>query len=83
VRHRTLKSGKIISLDKTRVFDCRIRNQSDTGALLVMGESAWVPKEFYLKLPEWPAPVRCRIARRTEEGIGVSFLDEPSAQSSG
>mgnify|MGYP001297399846 CR=1 FL=1 len=75
-RHRTLKAGKIISLDKTRVFSCQVRNLSDSGAMLMVAESAWIPKDFYLELPGRTSLARCRIARRTNAGIGVEFLED-------
>lgn len=78
-RHRTLKAGKIISLDKTRVFSCQVRNLSDSGAMLMVAESAWIPKEFYLELPGRASLIRCRIARRTSAGIGAEFLEDKAS----
>ena len=45
-RQRVLKAAKIITMDNTSVIDCTVRNQSETGALLVVEKNVTVPDEF-------------------------------------
>ena len=73
-RMRTLKKATIIIQGGYSVFDCVIRNLSDTGALLQVG-GLGIPSHFTLKY-DAPVPTHpCTVRWRTENAMGVSFDD--------
>ncbi|MEJ0012469.1 MAG: PilZ domain-containing protein [Bauldia sp.] len=77
-RMRTLKKATIVIQGGYSVFDCVIRNISETGALLQVG-GLGIPSHFELK---YDAPVPrhpCTVRWRTENAMGVSFDDVPQA----
>ena len=47
-RHRTLKAGQIVFNNKRSVFDCLVRNLSDSGVYLQVNRSIDIPVEFEL-----------------------------------
>lgn len=72
-RHRTLKGARIVFGDGNQVFECVVRNQSATGALLVMSSTLGIPNRFQL-LPNDESPPRaCEVIWRDETSIGVAF----------
>lgn len=73
-RMRTLKKATIVIQGGYSVFDCVIRNISETGALLQVG-GLGIPSHFTLKY-DAPVPTHpCTVRWRTETAIGVSFDD--------
>lgn len=72
-RHRTLKGARIIFNDGYSVFDCTVRNVSEHGALLQLGDPLGIPTRFELDLDQrrWP----CTVRWRSDKAIGVSFDD--------
>lgn len=73
-RMRTLKKATIVIQGGYSVFDCVIRNISDTGALLQVG-GLGIPSHFTLKY-DAPVPQHpCTVRWRTETAMGVSFDD--------
>jgi hypothetical protein len=71
-RRSTLLEATVADLDGFAVFDCTIRNVSDTGALLVFPSTAQVPDVFFLT-SVLHRGVLCTVAWRTERQIGVQF----------
>jgi hypothetical protein len=72
-RHRTLKGGKIVFNDRRSVFDCTVRNLSETGAKLAVTSTLGIPQRFALALTDG-RNFDCEIAWHTETEIGVRFL---------
>ena len=79
LRARTLKGGKIIFSNGYSVFDCTIRNLSDSGALLTLSNPLGVPSHFDLAMGAAKPRRPCSIRWRTDKAIGVSFDDADSA----
>jgi hypothetical protein len=71
-RHRVLKGARIEF--GTSVFDCTIRNLSDTGAALDVSPVG-IPAEFTL-VAEGGFRRSCTVVWRKEKRIGVTF-DKP------
>jgi len=80
-RVRTLKGGRIILNGGYSVFDCVIRNLSDTGAMLQLSGPLGIPTHFELAMDASKARRPCTVRWRTDRAIGVSFDDvvEPKA----
>ena len=73
-RMRTLKKATIVLKGGYSVYDCVIRNLSDTGAMLQVG-GLGIPSHFELVLDAAVPRHLCTVRWRTEDAIGVSFDD--------
>ncbi|HEY5082449.1 MAG TPA: PilZ domain-containing protein [Bauldia sp.] len=77
-RMRTLKGGRIVTDSGNSVFDCTIRNLSETGAMLALSNPFGIPAHFDLML-QAPKPRRpCTVRWRSDAALGVSFDDMTS-----
>ena len=74
-RVRTLKGGRIILHGGYSVFACTVRNLSDTGAMLQLGETTGVPTHFDLEIEPGRPPRKCTVRWRSQTALGVSFDD--------
>jgi hypothetical protein len=70
-RSRALKSAKIVFNNRFSVIDCTVRNLSDTGCCLQLGDPIGVPDKFELEFG--PANRSCRVMWRKDNRIGVQF----------
>ena len=50
-RKRALLGARILFNSRASVFDCMIRDLSDTGARFVLGHPIPLPSEFELEIP--------------------------------
>ncbi|WP_274628416.1 PilZ domain-containing protein [Arvimicrobium flavum] len=72
VRRRALK-GAILSFNRGfSSFECVVRNLSDGGARLSVGETFALPSRFSLKL-DGEAPRTAHVRWRTHNAIGIRF----------
>ena len=72
-RRKVLKGAKISSHHLGTSTDCTVRNLSETGAQLSVVSSVGIPDEFELVFSDGQIK-RCRVAWRTIQKIGISFL---------
>jgi hypothetical protein len=70
-RSRALKSGKIVFNSRWSIIDCTVRNLSDTGCCLQLGDPVGVPDRFELEVG--PSTRNCRVMWRKDNRIGVQF----------
>jgi hypothetical protein len=77
-RKRTLKQAKIVLTDWT-IMDCTIRDISEKGARLVLGDVVTLPTEFRLLFvsSNTIVPVRVLWQRGTAAGVGFTGPEEP------
>jgi hypothetical protein len=73
-RRRTLKKATIILSGGYSVYDCIVRNVSDTGAMLQVS-SLGIPSHFELAMDALVSRHPCTVRWRSEDAIGVSFDD--------
>jgi hypothetical protein len=71
-RHRTLKAGSI-TFNKDSGFDCRVRNLSQTGALLEVASQIGIPDTFVLVIAADHLRKPCHVIWRTATRLGVTF----------
>ena len=65
----------IVTTDDGSQVLAHISNISPSGALLISSAPQDLPEEFTLNLTEdGSVHRRCRVSRRTDDGIGVKFL---------
>ncbi|HSV24193.1 MAG TPA: PilZ domain-containing protein [Xanthobacteraceae bacterium] len=71
LRVRRFKAGSIVFNEAASVFDCTVRNISDTGACLLVTSPLTVPAEFELMIEGERRP--CAVAWRRPDRIGVKY----------
>ena len=71
-RRKTLKSAKIIFNNNRSVFDCAVRDLSETGAKLALGDLLPLPSHFKLVMHNGMSR-DCEVIRHTGREIGVKF----------
>ena len=75
-RRWTLKRG-VITFDQAGAsIDCLVRNLSDNGALLLVGNQTDIPNSFDLLLRTDGLHKQCRIVWRSVDRMGVAFAEE-------
>jgi hypothetical protein len=72
-RLRVLKTGKIVSKDYKAIFDCTVRDLSETGAKLKCANPATVPSEMLFVLPSESTMWDAKVIWRKPETIGIHF----------
>jgi hypothetical protein len=71
-RHRVLKVGSIL-LDRDRVFSCKVRDISETGACLEFAIPLDIPDDFTLLIVSDGIRRTCNVRWRKGVRIGVDF----------
>ena len=66
--------------NESRIRECTILDVSDGGARILVSAPSYVTKEFWLLLTkDGTRRRRCRIAWRSDDQIGVSYLGPPQS----
>lgn len=71
-RRRVLKSGTLQFNKGYTTFGCRIKNLTDSGAMVEMGETTGVPHSFNFAM-DGVATVPATIIWRTSSRMGIKF----------
>jgi hypothetical protein len=72
------KGAKVVFNRGYGAFECVVRNLSDRGARLSLGDTIGVPSYFELKITGEESLRRSRACWRSETALGVSFGSSPS-----
>jgi hypothetical protein len=73
-------TARIISLDGTYTFRCKVYDVSQAGAQLAIADATKIPDRFVLALSsDGTARRNCRIVWRNAKTVGVRFVAETSA----
>jgi len=72
-RHRTLKGARIILANGNSTMACRVRDESATGAQLIIEKSAMLPDNFTLIFDGDTRRVPCAVVWRKQDRLGVRF----------
>jgi hypothetical protein len=72
-RPLSLLKGRVIFPDRRPTMDCVVRDLSDGGARLQIGQHAAVPDRFELYVPLKETTYRVHVRWRRNEEIGVLF----------
>lgn len=73
IRHRVLKSAKIVFNQKFCVVDCTVRSLSDGGACIQLSSIVGIPDTFELQIDRGHRD--CRVAWRSVNRVGVRFAN--------
>ena len=79
-RVRALLRARIIFNNQNSTIDCTIKNISTSGAKIDLGNSASVPAEFDLEVPQRGRTYRARIVWRDASALGVTFVEDTAAR---
>jgi hypothetical protein len=77
LRQKVLKTGKIVLPGDLTVVDCTIRDVSDTGARLEVGDPAAIPARFRLVQLATNTMRDAIVMWRRDRLIGVAFITAP------
>jgi hypothetical protein len=72
-RRKMLKGAKAVFNDGSSLYDCQVRDWSETGAKLVFHELTPLPKHFILRLLDG-SEMPCEVVRADGVVIGVRFV---------
>ena len=75
-RRRMLKGARISFENSNSTFSCTVRDISEAGAKLEIGNTLPIPDEFTLTMEDGSASFRCKVRRRTMTTLGVEFVSE-------
>ncbi len=73
-RQRTLRSGKIIYNNQTCIMDCQIRDVSEGGCRIRVGNTASLPRHFDIQISGMKERQLCEVKWRSPQEIGVEFI---------
>jgi hypothetical protein len=76
-RRRVLKGAVITFNERTFSYACTLKNISDTGARLQVGDSIAIPCRFDLVVEIDGMEVSCAVAWRLKGELGVRFISAP------
>ncbi len=71
---RAFLGGRIIFNNNCSIFDCVIREMSDTHAVLELGSTFALPSVFVLETKPFKRRYDCNVERRGASSVEVSFL---------
>ena len=81
-RVRALKKGTIAFKDRYCSAECMVKNQSASGALLMVSQNQVIPNVFELKVyPEREFRI-VETVWRTPDAMGIRYADQPVIASS-
>jgi len=72
-RRRMLLGGVVVSGNGGCVFDCSIRNLSESGAKIVCAKGVHLPPSFHLIIVRDRIVCEARLSRRDGDAYGVAF----------
>lgn len=75
-RGRTFIGGKVDFNNSFCVVDCLVRNMSETGARLTFADTAVIPDQFDLRLPQKNQIRRARLIWRHHDQVGINFVEQ-------
>lgn len=71
-RRRVLKSGVMLFNKGYASYGCRIKNLTEKGAMVEMGETAGVPSEFDFRM-DGKSAIPANVVWRTADRMGIQF----------
>ncbi len=74
-RRRTVLKGRVLFNNRASVFDCSVRDLSETGARLTLADVSALPADFELEIPSKDLRVRVRVMWSRGTNHGVRFVE--------
>ncbi len=73
-RRRTVLTGKVLFNNRASVFDCTVRDLSDTGAQITLADVSALPPDFELEIPSKGMLVSARVMWSRGKNHGIRFV---------
>lgn len=79
LRHKSFLRG-FVYFDRLRgVMSCLVRDLSETGARIILSQTAIIPDVVQLHIPQREETRRAHVQWRRSDEIGLAFTDDASA----
>jgi hypothetical protein len=76
-RTNILKGAKIILNNGSSLFDCTVLNLTNKGSCIALVAPLSIQDSFDLSFDIARSSRRCQVIWRSEDRVGVSFVDSP------
>ncbi len=76
VRHRAMLDATIVFNNRCSTIECKIRNISEDGAKVVVGETLAFPQRFEFIVPQHGRSYQAKVIWRQGGEVGLEFMDE-------
>ena len=73
-RRRTVLKGRVLFNNRSSIFDCTVRDLSDTGAQLTLADVSALPPDFELEIPSKDMFVQAQVMWSRGKNHGVRFV---------
>jgi hypothetical protein len=74
-RWQTVLKGRVLFNNRNSVFDCTIRDLSETGARIYFADVSAIPSEFELEIPSRGIRVQSFLMWSRGANHGIRFLE--------
>ena len=74
-RVRTFLGGRIVFHDGAYIYDCIVRDLSESGARVEIPEARLVPRRFYFLVSKEEVAYDCELVWRTRMMAGIRFRE--------
>ena len=74
VRRRRMFKGAVLTFSGVGAFEAVVRNQSEKGAMLALGDTTGVPAAFNLAISGDERKSQAQVRWRSQSAIGVEFV---------
>jgi PilZ domain len=75
-RRRCLLGARVVFNARASTMSCTVKNLSETGALLVFGETPLIPEMVELLLDNRRTVAPARVVWRQDTKVGISFKEQ-------
>jgi hypothetical protein len=75
-RERIVQRASVVFNGRQSIFDCAVRNWSETGAMVRLSDWTALPPTFEIAMGSGSRNVRVRQCWRRGDDVGVAFLTE-------
>jgi hypothetical protein len=74
-RWRTVLKGQVVFNNQGSVFDCTVRDLSETGAQIHLADVGALPEEFTLEIPSKDLRIQARVMWSRGVKHGIMFVE--------
>jgi hypothetical protein len=75
-RQRGLFAGRVCSRDGLMMFECRVRDLSETGARIVLKDGQCIPRHVFFSHSRTAVIYECEVSWTSPPQFGLKFLRE-------
>jgi hypothetical protein len=79
-RERIFQRASVVFNGRQSMFDCAVRNLSETGAMVRLSDWTALPETFEIDMASGKRGIRVKQRWRRGDDVGVAFLTEQELQ---